>query len=79
MDDVDIYRREKDFGHTRYNKFDWALMLTTMEAWQDCPTRPINDRWLERARVLYDFRRNMVQTLDGLVPSHWDLIQHING
>lgn len=78
MDDVDIYRREKDFGHTRYNKFDWALMLSTMEAWQDCPTRPINPRWLERARVLYQFRRNMVQTLDDLVPTHWDLIQHIN-
>lgn len=78
MDDVDVYRREKDFGHTRYNKFDWALMLTTMEAWHDCPTRPVNERWLARARVLYDFRQKMVETLDDLVPSHWDLIQHIN-
>lgn len=78
MDDVDIYRREKDFGHTRFNKFDWALMITTMEAWHDCPTRPVNPKWAERARVYYQFKNAMTQTVSDLVPSHWQLIKHIN-
>jgi tryptophan 7-halogenase len=78
MDDVDIYRREKDFGHTRFNKFDWALMLTTMDAWHECPTRSINDKWLERAEIFYKFKKSMVESVGKLVPTHWDLIKSIN-
>lgn len=77
-DDVDIYRREKDFDHTRYNKFDWAQMITTQHVWDDCPIRPINNNLLDRAKMLYQFRDQMAQSIKPLVPSHWQLIKHIN-
>jgi hypothetical protein len=74
----DIYRREKDFDHTRYNKYDWAQMITTMRIYKDCPTRPIDPKLLPRARLLYQFQDQMAQALLGAVPTHWQLIQHIN-
>ena len=78
MLDEDIYRREKDFQHTRYNKYDWALMITSHEIWDDCPTRPIKPQLLSRAKMWYDFRHEYSKTLSDLVPSHWELLQHIN-
>ena len=75
----DIYRREKDFDHTRYNKYDWAQMITTMRIWQDCPTRKINPDLLPRARMFYDFQDQMAKDVLRLVPTHWQLLQHING
>ena len=74
----DIYRREKDFDHTRYNKYDWAQMITTQRIWKDCPTRPVNPDLLPRARLLYEFQDRMGQALLDVVPTHWQLIQHIN-
>lgn len=78
MHDEDIYRREKDFQHTRYNKYDWALMITSHEIWHECPTRPIREELLPRAKMWYDFRWEYSKTLSHLVPTHWELIQHIN-
>lgn len=74
----DIYRREKDFDHTRYNKYDWAQMITTQRIYEDCPTRPIDPALLPRARLLYQFQDQMSQSLLDIVPTHWQLIQHIN-
>ena len=74
----DIYRREKDFGHTRYNKYDWGQMITTMHIFKDCPTRKINPALLPRARLFYQHRDEMAQGVLDLVPTHWQLIEHIN-
>ena len=74
----DIYRREKDFGHTRYNKYDWAQMITTMRIFKDCPTRQIDPALLKRAKMFYDHRDQMAQNVLDLVPTHWQLIQDIN-
>jgi tryptophan halogenase len=74
----DIYRREKDFDHTRYNKYDWAQMITTMRIWHDCPTRQINPDLIPRAKMFYDYHDQMSQDVLRLVPTHWQLIQHIN-
>jgi hypothetical protein len=75
----DIYRREKDFDHTRYNKYDWAQMITTMRIYSDCPTRLIDQKLLPRAKLLYEFQDKMSKALLNVVPTHWQLIQHING
>ena len=75
----DIYRREKDFDHTRYNKYDWGQMITTMRIWDGCPTRPINPDLLDRARLYYEYRDRMAESLVDHLPTHWQLIQHING
>jgi tryptophan halogenase len=74
----DIYRREKDFDHTRYNKYDWAQTITTMRAFKNCPTRKINESLLPRAKLFYEYRDKMAKNTVDLVPSHWELIQHIN-
>lgn len=74
----DIYRREKDFDHTRYNKYDWAQMITTMRIFKDCPTRTINPDLLNRAKMFYDYHDMMSRDVLNLVPSHWELIKHIN-
>lgn len=74
----DIYRREKDFDHTRYNKYDWAQMITTHRIYSDCPTRPIDRNLIPRARLLYEFQDRMSQALLDVVPTHWQLIKHIN-
>ena len=74
----DIYRREKDFDHTRYNKYDWAQTITTMRAFKDCPTREINEALLPRARMYYEHRDAMARGVLDLVPTHWELIKHIN-
>jgi tryptophan halogenase len=75
---IDIYRREKDFEHTRYNKYDWAQMITSMRIFKDCPTRVINPALLTRAKIFYDYRDQMAQEVLKLVPTHWQLIKHIN-
>ena len=75
----DIYRREKNFDHTRYNKYDWAQMITTMRIFDNCPTREITESLLPRARLWYQHRDQMAQGVLDLVPTHWQLIQHING
>jgi len=75
----DIYRREKDFDHTRYNKYDWGQMITTMRIWDNCPTREINPGLLQRARFYYEYRDKMAESLVPMLPSHWELIKHING
>ena len=74
----DIYRREKDFDHTRYNKYDWAQMITTQKIYSDCPTRSTNPKLLNRAKLFYQFQDQMSQSLLDVVPTHWELIQHIN-
>ncbi len=74
----DIYRREKDFDHTRYNKYDWAQMITTMRIWKDCPTREIDPALLNRAKMFYNYHDDMCQDVLNLVPTHWELIKHIN-
>ena len=74
----DIYRREKNFDHTRYNKYDWAQMITTMRIFNDCPTREITESLLPRARLWYQHRDQMAKGVLDLVPTHWQLIQHIN-
>jgi hypothetical protein len=74
----DIYRREKDFDHTRYNKYDWAQTITTMRAFKDCPTRLINEALLPRAKLFYKHRDEMARGVLDLVPTHWELIKHIN-
>lgn len=74
----DIYRREKDFDHTRYNKYDWAQMITSMRAWDNCPTRKINEALLPRAKLFYKHRDEMAKGVLDLVPTHWELIKHIN-
>ena len=74
----DIYRREKDFDHTRYNKYDWAQMITTMQVYQDCPTRKIDEMLLPRAKLFYKHRDEMAKNILDLVPTHWELIKHIN-
>lgn len=73
-----IYRREKDFDHTRYNKYDWAQMITTQRIYHDCPTRAINPALLNRAKMFYDYQNKMSYDLMNQLPSHWQLIQHIN-
>lgn len=78
MDDVDIYRREKDFNHTRYNKYDWAQMITSMHIWDDCPTRPVNPKLSTRAQLVFKFKESMSNSLSSLVPSHWELIKDVN-
>lgn len=75
----DIYRREKDFDHTRYNKYDWAQMITTMRIFDNCPTRAIDPALLNRAKMFYDYHDNMSRDVLNLVPTHWELIKHING
>ena len=74
----DIYRREKDFDHTRYNKYDWAQMITSMRIFENCPTRKIDLDLLPRAKMLYDFNDQMSKDVLRLVPTHWQLLQHIN-
>lgn len=74
----DIYRREKDFDHTRYNKYDWAQMITTMRIFDNCPTRPIDPALLPRAKMFYEYHDQMSKQVLDLVPTHWQLIQHIN-
>jgi tryptophan halogenase len=74
----DIYRREKDFDHTRYNKYDWAQTITTMRIFDDCPTREINEALLPRAKLWYQHRDEMARGVLDLVPTHWQLIKHIN-
>ncbi len=73
-----IYRREKDFEHTRYNMFDWTQMITSMRIFENCPTRKINPALLPRAKMLYDFHDDMSKQVLDLVPTHWELIKHIN-
>ena len=77
-EDVDLYRREKDFNHTRYNKYDWAQMITSMQIYNKCPTRPINPKWLERAQIYFNYKDSISKTLKNLVPTHWQMIKHIN-
>jgi tryptophan halogenase len=74
----DIYRREKDFDHTRYNKYDWAQMITTMRIFNNCPTREIAEALLPRTCMWYQHRDEMARGVLDLVPTHWQLIQHIN-
>jgi len=74
----DIYRREKDFDHTRYNKYDWAQTITTMRAFKNCPTRKINESLLSRAKLFYEYRDKMAKNIVDVVPTHWELIKHIN-
>ena len=74
----DIYRREKDFDHTRYNKYDWCQMITTMRIWDQCPTRTIDPDLLPRAQMFYNYHDQMSKDVLRLVPTHWQLIQHIN-
>ena len=74
----DIYRREKDFDHTRYNKYDWAQIITTMRAFKSCPTRKINESLLPRAKLFYEYRDKMAKNIVDVVPTHWELIKHIN-
>ena len=74
----DIYRREKDFDHTRYNKYDWAQMITTMRIVDSCMTRKINPDLLPRAKMFYDYHDAMSKDVLRLVPTHWELIKHIN-
>jgi len=74
----DIYRREMDYGHTRYNIYNWGQMITTMRAFKDCPTRDINPKMLNRAKMFYDYHDSMSKDVLNLVPSHWELIKHIN-
>ena len=78
LDNDDIYHREKDFGHTRYNKYDWAQMITSMRIWDGCPTRPITEALLPRAELYYKHRDQMAKGVLDLVPTHWQLIKHIN-
>jgi len=73
-----IYRREKDFDHTRYNKYDWAQTITTMRAFKNCPTRKINELLLSRAKLFYEYRDKMAKNIVEVVPTHWELIKHIN-
>jgi len=49
-----------------------------MRAFEDCPTRPITEALLPRARMYYQHRDEMAQGVLDLVPTHWDLIKHIN-
>lgn len=74
----DIYRREKDFDHTRYNKYDWAQTITTMRAFKNCPTRKINESLLSRAKLFYEYRDKMAKNIVEILPSHWELIKYIN-
>lgn len=78
MEEVDLHRREKDFNHTRYNKYDWTQMITSMQIYHNCPTRTINPNWLERARLFFDYKEQVAGTLKNLVPTHWQMIKHIN-
>jgi hypothetical protein len=49
-----------------------------MRAFADCPTRPINEALLPRAKLFYKHRDEMARGVLDLVPTHWQLIQHIN-
>lgn len=78
LDDVDIHRREKDFDHTRYNKFDWAQMLTSQCAYHNVPTHPVDSRFLERALIQYQYRDTVGQWMTNTLPSHWQYLSQIN-
>lgn len=78
MHNSNIYRREKDFDHTRYNKYDWGQMITTMQIFKDCPTRNIKDNLIERAKLFYEYNDKMSKSVLNFVPTHWELLKSIN-
>jgi len=77
-DDVDIHRREKDFDHTRYNKFDWAQMLTSQHAYHAVPVHPVDHRFIHKAYLFYQYRKNVSEWMNEILPSHWQLLKKIN-